>query len=139
MDSLIDAPFELGPELLWCSVSATIRPSVPCACFVYPKGRLPLVSGHVVAEDLGQLAGDLPVEIGFAARGLRELVHGSRSPSRAVTEPSQRLPTLEGMKTFFLEALRSVRTDRNLQDAMFCTACWLGFASVVVASVALPA
>ena len=43
------------------------------------------------------------------------------------------------MKRFFLEALRSVRTDLDLQDAMFCTACWLGFAGVVVASVALPA
>ena len=49
------------------------------------------------------------------------------------------MPTLEGMKTFFLEVLCSVRTDRNLQDALFCTACWLGFAGVVVASVALPA
>lgn len=49
------------------------------------------------------------------------------------------MPTLAGMKTLFLEAVRSVRTDRNLQDALFCTACWLGFASVVVASVALPA
>ncbi len=54
-------------------------------------------------------------------------------------QSSQALPTLQGMKTFFLEALRSLRTDRNLQDALFCTACWLGFASVVVASVALPA
>ncbi len=49
------------------------------------------------------------------------------------------MPTLAGMKTLLLEALHSVRTDRNLQDALFCTACWLGFASVVVASVALPA
>jgi hypothetical protein len=70
---------------------------------------------------------------------LRELVHGSLRPSRVVTEPSQRLPTLAGMKSLLLETLRSVRTDRNLQDAMFCTACWLGFAGVVVASVALPA
>jgi len=39
----------------------------------------------------------------------------------------------------FLGALHSVRNDRNLQDAAFCVACWLGFASVVIASVALPA
>jgi hypothetical protein len=70
---------------------------------------------------------------------LRELVHGSSRALRAVTQSSQGLPTLQGMKTFFLEALCSLRTDRNLQDALFCTACWLGFASVVVASVALPA
>jgi hypothetical protein len=43
------------------------------------------------------------------------------------------------MKSLILEAVRSARHDRNVQDAMFCTACWLGFASVVVASVALPA
>ena len=43
------------------------------------------------------------------------------------------------MKSLILEGLRCVRTDRNVQDAMFCTACWLSFASVVVASVALPA
>ena len=49
------------------------------------------------------------------------------------------MPTLAGMKSLILEALHSVRNDRNVQDALFCTACWLGFASVVVASVALPA
>lgn len=43
------------------------------------------------------------------------------------------------MKSLLLEALHSVRNDRDVQDAMFCTACWVGFASVVVASVALPA
>lgn len=43
------------------------------------------------------------------------------------------------MKSLLAEALRSVRHDRNVQDALFCTSCWLGFASVVVASVALPA
>jgi hypothetical protein len=59
--------------------------------------------------------------------------------SRAVTRPSQPLPTLAGMKTLLLQTLHAVRTDRNLQDLLFCTACWLGFASVVVASVALPA
>jgi hypothetical protein len=74
-----------------------------------------------------------------ARRVLRELVHGSRRAPRAVMQSSQALQTLAGMKSFILEALRSVRTDRNLQDAMFCTACWLGFAGVVVASVALPA
>ena len=70
---------------------------------------------------------------------MRELVHGSRTGSRAVTQSSQALATLARMKSFLLETLHSVRTDRNLQDALFCTACWLGFASVVVASVALPA
>ena len=43
------------------------------------------------------------------------------------------------MTKTFLAALHSVRNDRNLQDAAFCAACWLGFASVVIASVALPA
>jgi hypothetical protein len=43
------------------------------------------------------------------------------------------------MKTLILDALRCVSTDRNLQDVLFCTACWLGFASVVVAAVVLPA
>ncbi len=43
------------------------------------------------------------------------------------------------MKKTLLTALQIVRTDRNVQDAAFCTACWLGFASVVIASVALPA
>ncbi len=43
------------------------------------------------------------------------------------------------MKSFLLETLHSVRTDRDMQDALFCTACWLGFASVVIGSVALPA
>ena len=70
---------------------------------------------------------------------LRELLHGPLRVSRAVTQASHALPTLVGMKSLILETLHSVRTDRNLQDAMFCTACWLGFASVVVAAVALPA
>ena len=43
------------------------------------------------------------------------------------------------MKKHLLAALHSVRHDRNVQDAAFCTACWIGFASAVVASVALPA
>ena len=43
------------------------------------------------------------------------------------------------MKSLLQETLHSLRTDRNLQDALFCTACWLGFAGAVVASVALPA
>jgi hypothetical protein len=43
------------------------------------------------------------------------------------------------MNSLILEALRNVRTDRNLQDALFCGICWLGFASVVIGSVALPA
>ncbi len=43
------------------------------------------------------------------------------------------------MTTLFMQTLRSVRDDRNLQDALFCTGCWLGFAGVVVASVVLPA
>jgi hypothetical protein len=43
------------------------------------------------------------------------------------------------MTSFLQQTLRSVRHDRDFQDAMFCTACWLSFASVVVASVALPA
>ena len=43
------------------------------------------------------------------------------------------------MTNYFLVALHLVRTDRNVQDAAFCTACWLGFASAVVAAVALPA
>ena len=43
------------------------------------------------------------------------------------------------MTSFLQQTLRSVRHDRDFQDAMFCTACWLGFASVVVAAVALPA
>jgi hypothetical protein len=72
-------------------------------------------------------------------RLVREQVHGSRAASRAVTEPSRALPTLAAMKSLLLETLRSVRTDRNVQDALFCTACWLAFASAVVASVALPA
>jgi hypothetical protein len=77
--------------------------------------------------------------VAAVARGLREVVHESRRPSRAVTKPSRRLPTLADMKSLILEALHSVRYDRDMQDALFCTACWLGFASVVVASVALPA
>ena len=43
------------------------------------------------------------------------------------------------MKSLFLETLRLVRTDRDLQDALFCGACWFGFASVVIGAVALPA
>ena len=43
------------------------------------------------------------------------------------------------MTSIFQQALRSVRHDRDVQDALFCTVCWLSFASVVVASVALPA
>ena len=43
------------------------------------------------------------------------------------------------MTKLLQQALRSVRDDRDVQDALFCTACWLSFASVVVASVALPA
>ena len=43
------------------------------------------------------------------------------------------------MTTFLQQALHSVRHDRDVQDALFCTACWLGFASVVIASVTLPA
>jgi len=43
------------------------------------------------------------------------------------------------MKTFFLDTLRHVRSDRDLQDALFCSACWLGFASAVIGAVALPA
>ena len=56
-----------------------------------------------------------------------------------VTQPSRTPPTLAAMKTFVLDTLRLVRTDRDLQDALFCSACWLGFASVVIGSVALPA
>jgi hypothetical protein len=63
---------------------------------------------------------------------------GGRRP-RVVTRPSRSLPTLGGMKSFLLDALHDVRTDRDLQDALFCTACWLGFAGAVVAAVALPA
>ena len=58
---------------------------------------------------------------------------------RTVTQPSRTPPTLAAMKTFVLDTLRLVRTDRDLQDALFCSACWLGFASVVIGSVALPA
>ena len=43
------------------------------------------------------------------------------------------------MTSILQQALRSVRHDRDVQDTLFCTACWLSFASVVVASVALPA
>jgi len=43
------------------------------------------------------------------------------------------------MKSLLLDALHLVRTDRNVQDAAFCTFCWLSFAGAVVASVALPA
>ena len=43
------------------------------------------------------------------------------------------------MSSFLQATLRTVRHDRDVQDALFCTACWLSFASVVVASVVLPA
>jgi hypothetical protein len=43
------------------------------------------------------------------------------------------------MKSLLLETLSAVRTDRDMQDALFCTVCWLGFASVVIGAVALPA
>jgi len=59
--------------------------------------------------------------------------------SSAVTQPSRAPARLAAMKTFFLDALRLVRSDRDLQDALFCSACWLGFASVVIGAVALPA
>ena len=42
------------------------------------------------------------------------------------------------MKTFLLDTLHLARTDLDLQDALFCSACWVGFASVVIGSVALP-
>jgi len=53
--------------------------------------------------------------------------------------PSSGLPTLAGMKSLFVDALQCVRRDPNLQDALFCTACWLSFAGAVIAAVALPA
>jgi len=59
--------------------------------------------------------------------------------SRAVTQSSRTASRLAGMKAFFLDTLRLLRSDRDLQDALFCSACWLGFASVVIGSVALPA
>ena len=43
------------------------------------------------------------------------------------------------MKTYLLDTLRLLRSDRDLQDALFCSACWLGFASVAIGAVALPA
>jgi hypothetical protein len=43
------------------------------------------------------------------------------------------------MTSLLQQTLRSLRNDRNLQDALFCTTCWLAFGGVVVASVALPA
>ena len=43
------------------------------------------------------------------------------------------------MTSILFQTLRSVRDDRNLQDALFCTGCWISFASVVVAAVVLPA
>ena len=43
------------------------------------------------------------------------------------------------MKSILQHALHGVRADRDLQDALFCTACWVSFALVVIASVALPA
>jgi len=70
---------------------------------------------------------------------LREPVHALPSVSCAVTQPSRTLARLAVMKTFFLDTLRQVRSDRDLQDALFCSACWLGFASAVIGAVALPA
>ena len=43
------------------------------------------------------------------------------------------------MKSHLIDTLRLLRTDRDLQDALFCSACWLGFASVAIGSVILPA
>jgi hypothetical protein len=43
------------------------------------------------------------------------------------------------MTSLLHRRLHDLRHDRNAQDALFCTACWLSFASVVVASVVLPA
>jgi hypothetical protein len=43
------------------------------------------------------------------------------------------------MTSLLQQTLRSLHQDRDLQDAVFCTGCWLAFASVVIASVALPA
>ena len=57
----------------------------------------------------------------------------------AVTQSSPTTPRLAPMKSLLLDTLRQLRTDRDLQDALFCSACWLGFASVVIGSVALPA
>jgi len=56
-----------------------------------------------------------------------------------VMETSQRSPRLVSMKSHLLDTLRLLRTDRDLQDALFCSACWLGFASVAIGSVILPA
>ncbi len=43
------------------------------------------------------------------------------------------------MTSLLQQTLHNLRNDRDVQDALFCTACWLSFASVVVASVVLPA
>jgi len=43
------------------------------------------------------------------------------------------------MTSLLHRRLHDLRHDRNAQDALFCAACWLSFASVVVASVVLPA
>jgi hypothetical protein len=43
------------------------------------------------------------------------------------------------MTSLLQQTLHHLRHDRDAQDALFCTACWLSFASVVVASVVLPA
>jgi hypothetical protein len=59
--------------------------------------------------------------------------------SCAVTQSSRTPPRLVVMKTYLLDTLRLVRSDRDLQDALFCSACWLGFASVAIGAVALPA
>ena len=70
---------------------------------------------------------------------MRELFHARARVTRAVTRTSRALPRLVSMKALLLDTLRLVRADRDLQDALFCSACWLGFASVVIGSVALPA
>jgi hypothetical protein len=54
-------------------------------------------------------------------------------------QSSHALSTLASMKSLLLDTCRSLRRDRDVQDALFCTACWLGFASVVIGSVILPA
>jgi len=72
-------------------------------------------------------------------RDLRELVHALIRVANAVTEPSRSTLRLRPMKSHLLDTLHLLRTDRDLQDALFCSACWLGFASVAIGSVILPA
>jgi len=72
-------------------------------------------------------------------RDLRELVHAFAQAACVVTETSRSTPRLPPMKSHLLDTLRLLRTDRDLQDALFCSACWLGFASVAIGSVILPA